>query len=203
MKHKQYGFSIFPFIIFLLGIVVGVVASAVVAFYVTKAPIPLVDKYIQPGELHARSNWNPNKMLQQADSTQAASSGQSSDGNNTQYPQGEEPVPVATLGVHGRERVEPSTANAPEVRTDNTNAAQQQYFVQAGAFSSSADAEQQRARLVLLLGTQATVSQVTAAGKTVHRVRLGPYATREAASMAQKTLASNGIDAAIVSLSAP
>lgn len=200
MMHKQHGSTLFSFLIFLLGVIVGVVAAAVVAFYVTKAPIPLVEKYIQPGELRARADWNPNQMLQQADTAQS-SSGQSSDGRNTQYPQGEEPVPIATLSGQTRERVEPSTTNSPEARTNN--AAQLQYFVQAGAFSSSADAEQQRARLVLLLGTQATVSEVSAAGKIVHRVRLGPYATREAASIAQKNLAGNGVDAAIVSEPVP
>lgn len=198
--HKQRGFSVFAFFTFLLGIVVGVAIAAVVAFQVSKAPIPLVDKHTQPGDLRARENWNPNQMLVQTDPSKI---GQSTDGQNTQYPQeSEDPPAIATLSP-GSEHATPSTVPTPPAGGEaaspgGSNTQTQQYFVQAGAFTSASDAEQQRARLAFQ-GVQATVSQVVANGQTLHRVRVGPYATREAAGVAQKDLAANGVEATVVS----
>lgn len=194
--HKQHGFSILTFFVFLLGVIVGVSIAAVVAFQVSKAPIPLVDKHTEPGQLRARAGWNPNDTLMQTTTSQT---GQSSDGQSTQYPQGaEDPPAIATLSS-GDERAIPSTAPATaEGSGDNANNAQgQQFFVQAGAFASASDAEQQRAKLAFG-GTQATISKVTAAGQTLHRVRVGPYPTREAASTVLRNLVSSGVDATIV-----
>ncbi|HEX7640464.1 MAG TPA: SPOR domain-containing protein, partial [Burkholderiaceae bacterium] len=52
------------------------------------------------------------------------------------------------------------------------------YYVQVGAYSKPEDAEQQRAKLALA-GFQATVSDRDQNGRTVHRVRLGPFDRRE------------------------
>ena len=193
--HKQRGFSVLTFFVFLLGVIVGVSCAAVVAFYVSKAPIPLVDKHTQPGELRARPGWDPNQMLQQTDSSKI---GQSDDGQSTQYPQGgeEDPPAIATLSPDSGRPATPATSEG-SANTNVPAGAQGQFFVQVGAFTSNSDAEQQRARLALL-GTQATISKVTANGQTLHRVRIGPYTTRDTASTTQKNLAANGIDATIV-----
>ncbi|MET0382773.1 MAG: SPOR domain-containing protein, partial [Burkholderiaceae bacterium] len=54
------------------------------------------------------------------------------------------------------------------------------YFVQVGAYSKAEDAEQQRARLALA-GFRAAVSDREQNGRTVHRVRLGPFDSKDAA----------------------
>ena len=54
------------------------------------------------------------------------------------------------------------------------------YFVQVGAYSKAEDAEQQRARLALA-GLRATVTEREQNGRTVHRVRLGPFDKRDEA----------------------
>jgi hypothetical protein len=48
------------------------------------------------------------------------------------------------------------------------------YFVQAGAFRTTDDAEAQRAKLSLM-GVEAKVTEREQAGRTVYRVRAGPF----------------------------
>lgn len=71
------------------------------------------------------------------------------------------------------------------------------YFVQAGAFRIHADAEAQRARL-LLLGVQASVTQREQAGRPIWRVRVGPFQNQDAADRTKTRLTENGFDAALV-----
>jgi len=71
------------------------------------------------------------------------------------------------------------------------------YFVQAGAFSSANDAEQQRAKLAIQ-GLVAKVSEREQSGRTVYRVRLGPYANRDEAERVQERLTAVGAESALV-----
>lgn len=71
------------------------------------------------------------------------------------------------------------------------------YFVQAGAFRNSDDAEAQRARLSLM-GVEARVTEREQAGRTVYRVRVGPFQNKDAADRVKDRLSGNGFDAALV-----
>ncbi|MCO5117895.1 MAG: SPOR domain-containing protein, partial [Burkholderiaceae bacterium] len=71
------------------------------------------------------------------------------------------------------------------------------YFVQAGAFRAQADADAQRARLSLM-GVEARVSEREQAGRTVYRVRVGPFQNRDAADRVKARLDDNGMEAALV-----
>lgn len=66
--------------------------------------------------------------------------------------------------------------------------------LQAGAFANAGDAEALRARLALV-GQMARIETVQANGRTLHRVRLGPYADVAARDAAQKALAEAGVTA--------
>lgn len=66
--------------------------------------------------------------------------------------------------------------------------------LQAGAFSNAADAEALRARLALL-GQSARIESVQSEGRTLHRVRLGPFADEAALENARRQLAEAGISA--------
>ena len=70
-------------------------------------------------------------------------------------------------------------------------------LLQAGAFSSAADAEAMRARLALL-GRVARIETVQVDGRTLHRVRLGPFADAAERQAAQQALAEAGIPATVV-----
>ena len=71
------------------------------------------------------------------------------------------------------------------------------YFVQAGAFRTPDDAEAQRARLSLM-GVEARVTEREQAGRTVYRVRVGPFQNKDAADRVKDRLDGNGFDSALV-----
>src|SRR3546814_3517839 len=64
----------------------------------------------------------------------------------------------------------PATPTPVATSQDN----QARYILQAGAFGASGDAEAVKARIALL-GLNARVESAVIKGKTVYRVRLGPY----------------------------
>ena len=72
-----------------------------------------------------------------------------------------------------------------------------QYFVQAGAFSSKADGEGQRAKLAMM-GWQAKVSEREVNGRNVFRVRIGPFTKRDDAEGLKTKLDSAGVVTQIV-----
>ena len=69
--------------------------------------------------------------------------------------------------------------------------------VVTGAFRTPDDAEAQRARLSLL-GVQARVTEREQAGRTVFRVRVGPFQNKDAADRVKERLDGNGFDSALV-----
>jgi cell division protein FtsN len=71
------------------------------------------------------------------------------------------------------------------------------YFVQAGAYSRTEEAEQQRARLAML-GYTARITEREQAGRTVYRVRVGPFEQKDQADAARVQLDGSGVEAALV-----
>jgi cell division protein FtsN len=69
--------------------------------------------------------------------------------------------------------------------------------VQAGAYARTDDAEAQRAKLALL-GLDARITEREQGGRTVYRVRVGPFDSREPAEDTQSRLAGAGIEANLV-----
>ena len=68
------------------------------------------------------------------------------------------------------------------------------YILQAGSFSGAGDAEALKARIALL-GLSARVETGEAGGRTVHRVRMGPYATASELAEAKQKLGNGGLPA--------
>jgi cell division protein FtsN len=69
--------------------------------------------------------------------------------------------------------------------------------LQAGAFSNAADAEALKAQIAMA-GQTARVEAITVDGRTLHRVRLGPFATDAEREAARQALAGAGVNAAPV-----
>ena len=86
-------------------------------------------------------------------------------------------------------------ATAPNAAAASTAAADgARYLLQAGSFSAPGDAEALKARIALL-GLSARVEQGNANGKTVYRVRMGPYATATELAEAKQKLGNGGLPA--------
>lgn len=112
-----------------------------------------------------------------------------------------QPAPAAAPRPGTAPRTDPlgelmaARANRPDPRPASVDPFT--YFVQAGAFRSLKDADAQRARLSLM-GVEARISEREQAGRTVYRVRVGPFQNQDAAERVKQRLADNSFDAALV-----
>lgn len=101
----------------------------------------------------------------------------------------------------------PATAAAPATATAATSTTASaattaataagdgaRYLLQAGSFSASGDAESLKARIALL-GLSARVESGEAGGRTVYRVRMGPYGTASELAEAKQKLGNGGLPA--------
>jgi cell division protein FtsN len=104
-----------------------------------------------------------------------------------------DPMEPATDGIETNP--ESTATKAP---TEVTKPAEEaRYLLQAGAFERNADAEDLKARIALA-GETARVESAEVNGKTMYRVRLGPYPNARAAEAAKANLAGIGISAASI-----
>ena len=87
-----------------------------------------------------------------------------------------------------------TTVDAPGSATAAGAGDGSRYLLQAGAFQASAQAEELKARIALL-GLSARVEPATIDGKTVHRVRMGPYGTASDLADAKRKLERGGLPA--------
>ncbi len=78
-----------------------------------------------------------------------------------------------------------------------SSADQFEYVLQVGAFRTNADADSQKAKLAAM-GLDAKVSERDQAGRSVFRVRLGPFADKAAAEKVRTRLESSGIENTLV-----
>jgi cell division protein FtsN len=88
----------------------------------------------------------------------------------------------------------PASRPATAVASADTGA---RYILQAGAFGASGDAEATKAKIAML-GLSARVESAQINGKTVYRVRMGPYGTASELAEAKQKLASGGLPAMAV-----
>lgn len=189
MKRRQRGGFVVGLIV---GLLLGLVLALGVALYVTKVPVPFVNKVPQrtaeqdAAETERNRDWDPNAALSgRSPSARAAS------------------APIATPPVNAPAARAAATAapiKAPGAVAGAPPSSQADpfgYFVQAGAYARIEDAEQQRARLAML-GYAAKVTEREQAGRIVYRVRLGPFEGRDDADSARSRLQGSGIESALV-----
>jgi cell division protein FtsN len=220
--RQQRGGTIVGFVI---GVLVGLGAALAVAIYVTKVPVPFVDRNVSRDpakdaqEAERNKGWNPNATLSGKSATgtvaqPAAGSGQEgaivvppADGQALPAPQagttsGNKPA-GDPLGDLARAKLEQdrnaatTAAPAAPVAAAVGGADPFTYFVQAGAFKSREDAEAQRAKLGML-GVEAQITEREQSGRTVYRVRVGPFAQKSLADVTREQLEANGMEAALV-----
>ena len=92
----------------------------------------------------------------------------------------------------------PATAGAPATpAAASASAPDAHYILQAGAFQASGQAEELKAKIALL-GLGARVESAQIGGKTVYRVRMGPYGSASELAEAKRKLASGGLSAMAV-----
>jgi cell division protein FtsN len=199
---KQRGGTILGFII---GVVVGLGAALAVAVYVTKVPIPFINKGQSRSadqdvaESQRNKNWDPNAPLYGKNPAKPVEPAKAEKQTGTDADTGAAPVPVPA--AKGKE-IKPAVSADPlgdlaQARAAAAVSEPFSYFVQIGAFRTAEDAESQRARLSLG-GVQAKVSEREQSGRVVFRVRVGPFGKKEEADQAKEKLDAAGYETALV-----
>ena len=191
----------------IVGLMIGLALALGVALYVTKAPNPFVTK-VPPrsavqdaAELEKNRNWDPNAPL--AGKTAMPSPPPAAPGGAS--PPGTAATAPGAVASGARVAKAPTTAGAASVPagrasaplSTGTGADPFTYFVQAGAYARTEDAEQQRAKLAML-GIESRLTERDQAGRTVYRVRVGPFDRKEDADRAKEKLGEAGVDSALV-----
>lgn len=175
--QRQYGGTVLGLII---GLVLGLAISLGVAVYVTKVPLPFMNKAQtrnadqDAAEVQKNKDWDPNALLP---------------GRMASKPAPAAPPPSTETGTLPEA---PSTVLVPKSAEPVT-----QYFVQVGAFRTLEDAESHRAKL-LLSGIETKISEREQSGRTVYRVRVGPFEKLEEGERAKDKLDKAGIETALV-----
>lgn len=200
MKARRGGFAIG----LIVGLLLGLVLALGVALYVSKVPIPFVNKVPQrtaeqdAQEAEHNKGWDPNAGLGGKPSARAASAAPAAP-----------PAPAASAApmrppaaaTPPRAATSPPPAPAPAASA-KAEAPALTYFAQAGAYTRSDDAEAQRAKLALL-GLDAKISERDQSGRTVYRVRLGPFETKAEADEAMQRLQAAGVESSLVRVQKP
>ncbi len=184
---------------FIIGLVVGLGAALAVAVYVTKVPVPFVNKGgasrspdQDAAEAKKNKDWDPNAPLYgknpaKAPAPAAAASAPAAPGKGEAKVEGKaESKPAVTADPLG------DLAKAKAGAADPFS-----YFVQVGAFRTPEDAEGQRAKLSLA-GVEAKVSEREQSGRMVYRVRVGPFDKRDEAERTKDKLDGAGYETALV-----
>lgn len=208
----------------ILGVVVGLGIALAVAAYVNKVPVPFLSGGSRLADQDAKEaarnkNWNPNAGLVGNDTATSGAkpaAGAAPDSPSTPAVTGQ--VPPATpgaassgdpLGDLARAKAQgtaTTTASAAPTATSpatastaaaGASASGYSYFIQAGAFRAPDEADAQRAQLAML-GWDARVSEGQQSGRSVYRVRIGPFARRDDAEQLKGKLDGAGIASILV-----
>lgn len=185
-----------------IGVLLGLGIALAVAVYVTKVPVPFVDRGLasKPGqdaaEAERNKGWNPNAHLGGGTASPPAALPPTAGGApavvapEAPPAAGRDPIAELLESRMGQDPDETPAAATPPADPFI-------YFVQVGAFRNPQEAESQRAR-VAMLGMAAEITEREQGGRAVFRVRVGPFSQREVADATREQLEVNGVEAALV-----
>ena len=177
---------------FILGLVVGLAVALVVAVYVTKVPIPFMNKAQSrnaeqdAAEEKKNKDWDPNAPLYGKNPAKPAAPAEPTDAA---------PAATPTSGASAEDKK--SDDPLGDLARAKANADPFVYFVQAGAYRNESEAQAQKGKLALK-GLASAVSEREQDGRTVYRVRLGPFDSKDDAEGTKKKLDSAKIESALV-----
>jgi len=217
--NQQHGGTLVGFII---GLVVGLAVALGVAIYVTKMPIPFMTKGqarsadSDAAEAEKNKDWDPNAPLYGKKGAKSGDKADEPKADAKPEPKQPEHKPDAAAKVDPKSadplgdlakvksaepkpvEVKPAEPKPAEPKAEAKPASADPfiYFVQAGAYRSTEEAEAQRAKTGML-GLETKISERDQGGRTVYRVRVGPMEKAEAERVRAKLDAAH-IDSAMV-----
>ncbi|WP_310614308.1 SPOR domain-containing protein [Limnohabitans sp.] len=205
--NRQRGGTLVGFII---GLVVGLTVALGVAVYVTKVPIPFMNKGqarsadLDAAEAEKNKDWDPNAPLYGKKGAKSADKPDESKPDAAAKVDPKSADPLGDLAKVKAAEPKPAETKTPEPKAAEPKAAEAKpvstdpfiYFVQAGAYRTTEEAEAQRAKTGML-GLETKISERDQGGRTVYRVRVGPLDKAEAERVRAKLEAAH-IDSAMV-----
>jgi cell division protein FtsN len=179
----------------IIGVVIGLGVALAVAVYVTKVPIPFLNKgqnrtsEQDADEAKKNKNWDPNAPLYNKVTPRSSA---------TTGKDGKDGKAAVTPGLKLPGRSAASTDPLGDLaRTKAAASDPFAYFIQVGAFRASEEAESQRAKLSLT-GVEAKVTEYAQSGRQIYRVRVGPYEKKDDAEKVKGQLDTAGYETALV-----
>jgi cell division protein FtsN len=200
--NQQRGSTLIGFVV---GVLVGLGLALAMAVYVNKVPISFANKGQTRSpeqdaiELQKNKDWDPNAPLYGKNPAKPAPVASGAVGVAPA------PAPSASAPSASASKAEPKADAKPDALGElaaakagaSAPADAGGYFVQAGAFRTPEEAEAQRAKLSLQ-GVQAKVSEREQSGRTVYRVRTGPYDKKEEADKLKEKLEAAGFEVVLI-----
>jgi cell division protein FtsN len=209
-----------------IGLVLGLGAALAVAIYVTKVPVPFVNKGISKNsaeqdaqEAQKNKNWDPNAPLYGKNPAKPTPTGEIGTATGVQSPAvtpAPSPVPApapaasAAKPAASTAKAEATAAKPTDPLGDLAKAKAAGsaavaspgadpfiYFVQAGAFRTAEDAEAQKAKLGMA-GFEAKITEREQSGRTVFRVRVGPIDKKDDGEKTKEKIDAAGFESALV-----
>ena len=199
MKSQYGGFAVG----LVVGLLLGLALALGVALYVTKVPLPFINKVPQrtaeqdAAEVERNRNWDPNAPLGGKPAGRAAASGAVSAAPAAPAPPARQGVGASRHRRRAGSLRRAARRAAAASKPLKPGADPMIYFAQAGAYTRADDAEAQRAKLALL-GVDAKVSERDQSGRTIYRVRVGPFDARAQADTMLEKLQAAGVDSSLV-----
>jgi len=172
---------------FMIGLIAGLSIAVVVAIFVTRAPVPFVNK----------ANRAPERVIEPKSQAEAPDPNAPlySKARPAQEPAAPAPGGAPAVAVAPPTVPPPAAPSQPPADARPDDRASD--LLQAGAFRSSSDAEAMKVKLALI-GFEARILSADVNGQAMYRVRIGPYAQLDAMNRARARLAENGIEASVV-----
>lgn len=176
-----------------IGLVVGVLIAFGVVWYLNKMPLPFQDKQSRPEKAEAKPA--------PAGAPPQALPGKPGDKLDEKprfefykiLPSGQEPAPASG----DAKPPAPPAAQPPAGVPAQSGEA---FYLQAGAFQKSTDADNLKAKLALM-GLETSLQEVNVPDKGVmHRVRVGPFAKLEDMNRVRNQLSQSGIQATVIKI---
>lgn len=181
----------------LVGMVVGVALAAGLAWFILKSPSPFVNKeqtVVKPAVEVVQVPVEQPKAKIQTSAVNAASGVEEAKPRFEFYKvltDKPDAMPAESASKPA-DKVKTSEAKTADAKVDSKP---KSTYLQAGAFSSAADAENLKAGLAMK-GLEASVQKANIPGKgDMYRVRVGPFSNEQDMSGARGTLKLNGLDA--------
>lgn len=195
--NKQSGGTILGFV---MGLVVGLGVALAVAVYITKVPVQFLSKGQartsdqDAAETRKNKDWDPNVALSGKNPAKPASAAVAAPdrASVTTAPATAVSASAAAAAPAPKKEVKPAVSADPlgDLANARSAAASNEpfiYFVQIDAFRAPEAAESLRAKLALS-GVEAKVTEREQSGRTVYRVRVGPFDRKEDADKAKQKL---------------